>query len=29
MSQDLEYIKGVLENCEEVDDPFELKKEIL
>lgn len=26
MSQDLEYIKGVLENCEEVDDPFELKK---
>lgn len=26
MSQDLEYIKGVLEKCEEVDDPFELKK---
>ena len=26
MSQDLEYIKGVLENCEEVDDPFELKR---
>ena len=28
MSQDLNYIKKQLENCEEIDDLFELKKEI-
>ena len=26
MSQDLEYIKSILKNCEEVESPFDIKK---